>query len=53
MKAGKAPELDGFPMEYLKNGGMTVLEWLVRLLTRYMGISMDWHGACTNLQRQG
>ena len=30
IKFGKAPELDGFPVECLKNGGMAVLEWLVR-----------------------
>ena len=32
MKSGKAPGLDGFPVECLKKGGITVLEWLVRLL---------------------
>ena len=32
MKYGKAPMLDGFPVECLKKGGMAVLEWLVRLL---------------------
>ena len=32
MKSDKAPGLDGFPVEYLKKGGMAVLEWLVRLL---------------------
>ena len=32
MKSGKAPWLDGFPVECLKKGGMAVLEWLVRLL---------------------
>ena len=29
MKLGKAPGLDGFPVECLKKGGMAVLEWLV------------------------
>ena len=29
MKSGKAPGLDGFPVEFLKKGGMAVLEWLV------------------------
>ena len=29
MKSGKAPGLDVFPVEYLKKGGMAVLEWLV------------------------
>ena len=32
MKSGKAPRLDGFPVECLKKGIMAVLEWLVRLL---------------------
>ena len=31
IKSGKAPELDGFPVECLKKGGMAVLEWLVML----------------------
>ena len=31
MKSGKAPGLDGFPVECLQKGGMAVLEWLVRL----------------------
>ena len=38
MKSGKAPGLDGFPVECLKKGGMTVLEWLVRLLN----LSLIW-----------
>ena len=49
MKSGKAPGLDGFPVECLKKGGMTVFEWLVRLLNlRFdMGVvPMDWRGAC-------
>ena len=32
MKSGKAPGLDGFPVECLNKDGMAVLEWLVRLL---------------------
>ena len=32
MNSGKAPGLDGFPVECLKKGGMAVLEWLLRLL---------------------
>ena len=28
MKSSKAPALDGFPVECLKKGGMTVLKWL-------------------------
>ena len=30
-KSGKAPGLNGFPVECLKKGGMAVLEWLVKL----------------------
>ena len=29
MRSGKAPGLDGFPVECLKKVGMAVLEWLV------------------------
>ena len=49
MKSGKAPGLDGFPVECLKKGGMAVLEWLVRLLNMSFDmqvVSMDWHVAC-------
>ena len=31
MKSGKAPGLDGFPLECLKKCSMVMLEWLVRL----------------------
>ena len=49
MKSGKAPRLDGFPVECLKKGSMAVLEWLVLLLNLSfdMGVvHMDWRGAC-------
>ena len=48
IKSGKAPGLDGFPVECLKKGGMAVLEWLVRLLNvSFMGVvPMYWRGAC-------
>ena len=49
MKSGKAPGLDGFPVECLKKGGMAVLEWLVRLLNLSFDtgvVPMDWRGAC-------
>ena len=32
MKSGKAPGMDGFPVERLKKSGMAVLKWPVRLL---------------------
>ena len=49
MRSGKAPGLDGFPVECLKKSGMAVLEWLVRLLNlRFVVgvVPMDWRGAC-------
>ena len=49
MKSGKAPGLDGFPVECLKKGGMAVLEWLVRLLNLSFDMGVvprDWRGAC-------
>ena len=49
IKSGKAPGLDGFPMECSKKGGMAVLEWLIRLLLLSFDmevVPMDWRGAC-------
>ena len=49
VKFGKAPGLDGFPVECLKEGGMAVLEWLVRLLNASFdmrAVHMDRRGAC-------
>ena len=50
MKSGKAPRLDGFPVECLKKGGMAVLEWLVRLLNLSFEtgvvLYVNWRGAC-------
>ena len=54
MKSGKAPGLDGFPVERLMKGGMAVLEWLVRLLNLSidMGVvPMDRHGACIVIKK--
>ena len=47
IKSGMAPGLDGFSLKCLKNGGMAVLEWLVRLLN----LSFDMGGCCTWLVR--
>ena len=49
IKSGKAPGLDGFRVEYLKECGMAVLEWLVRLLNFRFDkrvVPMDWRAAC-------
>ena len=32
IKSGEANRLYGFPVECLKKGGMSLLEWLVKLL---------------------
>ena len=56
MKSGKAPGLDGFPVEFFKKGGMEVLEWLVRMLnvSFEMGsVPMDWRAACIVHQCKG
>ena len=48
MKSGKAPGLDGFPVECSKKSGMAVLKWLVRLLNVSFDVGvvpMDWRGA--------
>ena len=42
MKSCKAPGLDGFPVECLKNGGIAVLE----RLCWNGGLPMDWRRAC-------
>ena len=56
IKSGKAPSLNGFPVECLKKGGVAVMEWLVRLLNLSfdMGVvPMDWLGACIVLLYKG
>ena len=49
MKAGKAPGLDGIATECLKKGGVTIVEWLVRLLNLCFVSGMvpiEWRSAC-------
>ena len=47
-KGGKAPGMDGVRMKMLKEGGVTVLEWLVRLFICFMLsiVPVDWVIAC-------
>ena len=48
-KGGKAPGMDGMRVEMLKEGGVTVLEWLVRLFNMCFMLSivpLDWVIAC-------
>ena len=45
----KPPGRDGFPVDCLKKGGITLLEWLVRLLSVSFDtvvVPTDWRGAC-------
>ena len=44
-KAGKAPGLDGCTAEFLKKGGESMLEWLVRLMNICFAkgmVPVDW-----------
>ena len=48
-KGGKAPGMDGVKVEMLKEGGVTVLEWLVRVFNICFMLStvpVDWAIAC-------
>ena len=48
-KGGKAPGMDGVRVEMLKEGGVTVLEWLVRLFNICFMLSIvpvGWVIAC-------
>ena len=48
-KGGKAPGMDGVRVEMLKEGGVTVMKWLVRLLNICFMLSIvlvDWVIAC-------
>ena len=48
-KGGKAPGMDGVRMEMLRVGGVTVLEWLVRVFNMCFMLSIapvDWVTAC-------
>ena len=49
MKGGKAPGMDGVRVEMLKEGGVTVLEWLVRVFNicfMLPVVPVDWIIAC-------
>ena len=48
-KGGKAPGMDGVRVEMLQEGGMTLLEWLVRVFNICFMLSIvpvDWVIAC-------
>ena len=57
MKSGKAPGLDGFPVECLKKGSMAVLEWIVRLFNLSFDVGLYlWTGVLLvecPVQREG
>ena len=55
-KEGKAPGMDGVRVKMLKGGGVTVLEWLVRLFNICFMLSIvpvDWVIACMVLLYKG
>lgn len=52
IKAGKAPDSDGFADEGQKKGGVTVIEWIVRWIVSSLG-PINWHISCIVLLYQG
>ena len=49
LKGGKSPGVDEVMGEYLKSGGVSVIEWLVRLFNgcfRERGVPREWNSAC-------
>ena len=49
MKEGKAPGMDGIAAECIKKGGVSVVEWLVRLFSVcfVLGVApLEWRSAC-------
>ena len=49
MKGGKAAGADSIALETLKNGGISIIDWLLRAFHRcieYSVVSEDWELAC-------
>ena len=49
LKGGKSLGVDEVMGEYLKSGGVSVIEWLVRLFNgcfRERGVPREWNSAC-------
>ena len=49
MKGGKAAGRDGIVVEMLKNGGISLIDWLLRIFNNCMEsgvVREDWKAAC-------
>ena len=49
MKGGKTTEVDGIVVEILKNGGIGIIDWLLRIFNICMEscvVPDDWKAAC-------
>ena len=49
MKGGKTAGVDGIVVEMLENGGIIIIDWLLRIYNKYMesGVVLeDWEAAC-------
>ena len=49
MKGGKPAGMDYIVVEMLKSGGISIIDWLLRIFNRYMKsgvVPEDWKAAC-------
>ena len=49
MKGGKAAGVDSIAVEMLRNGGIRIIDWLMRILNKCMKsgvVPEDWKAAC-------
>ena len=49
MKGGKAAGMDGIVVEMLKKGGISIIDWLLRIFNKCMEsgvVPEDWKAAC-------
>ena len=49
MKGGKAAGMDGIVVEMLKNGGISIIDWLLKMFNRCITsdvVPEDWKAAC-------
>ena len=49
MKGGKTAGMNDIVVEIMKNGGISVIDWLVRTINRCMGsgvVPEDWKATC-------
>ena len=56
MRSSKKPGLDGIMVKILKNGGISIIDWLLRIINRCMesGVVPEyWNAACIVLVYKG